>query len=217
MGDIGGFEAPLTLIVLLFESARGLLGLPALFDTEERARTGPVYVPCSWCSPWMSPSLSPLKEPSLLSSYSSSLDSLLPNSRVGSTCTPLLRGMTYGKGGSSWSSSSLSSSLSSMEEAISAFPLNASSRVDVEVRPCVEKLDASPRRISWRATSSSEMTLILPRVGSGVGMIPPLAPTCRYGVYCAEPRVRERYPCTGPLEVEYGVVKPWRYEESPCT
>jgi hypothetical protein len=68
------------------------------------------------------------------------------------------------------SSSSSSAELPSHDDAASAFPLKASSYVDVDVRPC-EKAAGSPRRISCSATSSSEMTL--PTVGSGVGRMPP--------------------------------------------
>lgn len=77
------------------------------------------------------------------------------------------------EGGSRFASSMLSStsSLSSPDDAASALPLRASSMVEVDVRP-YEKLEASPRRISCRATSSSEM--VLQAVGSGVGRMPPV-------------------------------------------
>ncbi|KAH0356619.1 hypothetical protein KCU81_g279, partial [Aureobasidium melanogenum] len=78
-------------------------------------------------------------------------------------------------------SSSTASLSSPAEEAASALPLRPSSIVEVEVRPW-EKLEASPRRMSCRATSSSEMTLAL--VGSGVGkMAPP--PTDERGWKCS--------------------------------
>ncbi|KAG9967266.1 hypothetical protein KCU61_g231, partial [Aureobasidium melanogenum] len=55
------------------------------------------------------------------------------------------------------------------EEAASALPLRPSSIVEVEVRPW-EKLEASPRRMSCRATSSSEMTLALTSEAESVAL-----------------------------------------------
>jgi hypothetical protein len=118
----------------------------------------------------MTSSLSPLKEPSRWSSYSSPVVPSLPGScmRCFFLCGPSSCFGQLGTAGRPVTSSSASSS-SSSDEGASALPLKASSTVDVDVRPW-EKFEASPRRISCSATSSSEMTLLM--VGSGVGRIP---------------------------------------------
>lgn len=103
------------------------------------------------------------------------------------------------------SSSSLKSSpslVAPVEEAASATPLKASSNVDADVRPW-EKLDASPRRISCIATSSSDMQLAM--VGSGVGRIPGplLAGLLNWPDDWVVVRSRRRCPCSGTMGVAY--------------
>lgn len=89
-----------------------------------------------------------------------------PGGRIGLGSSFCLR-----SGGSSFSLSLSASLVAPVDDVASARPLNVSSSVEAEVRPC-EMLDISPSLINCSATSlsSSDMQLLI--VGSGVGKTP---------------------------------------------